>query len=89
MQPLEAVPESIGLQDLFERLVEGRAHMAVVVDEYGGTAGLVTLEDAVETLLGLEIMDEVDTVDDMQRYAREKWVERARRMGIAIQDDDE
>ncbi len=86
MQPLEAVPGSIGLQDLFERLVEGRAHMAIVVDEYGGTAGLVTLEDVVETLLGLEIMDEVDTVADMQRLAREKWVKRARRMGIAIED---
>ena len=45
------------LRDLFERLMKDRAHVALVVDEYGGTAGLVSLEDLVETLLGLEIVD--------------------------------
>ena len=84
MHPIAAVALSIPLQDLFEQLIEDRAHVAIVVDEYGGLSGLVTLEDVVETLLGLEIMDEVDTVDDMQRYAREKWETRAKRMGITI-----
>ncbi|NNE45814.1 MAG: HlyC/CorC family transporter [Rhodothermales bacterium] len=84
MHPITAVPHSIPLQDLFEQLIEDRAHVAIVVDEYGGLSGLVTLEDAVETLLGLEIIDEVDTVDDMQRYAREKWQTRAKKMGITI-----
>lgn len=89
MNPVEAVPESAPLQGLFEGLVEDRTHVAIVVDEYGGLAGLVTLEDVVETLLGLEIMDEVDTVDDMQRYAREKWEVRARGMGISLPDTAE
>ncbi len=87
MHPIEAVPETAPLQGLFEGLVEDRTHVAIVVDEYGGLAGLVTLEDVVETLLGLEIMDEVDTVDDMQRYAREKWQARARGMGVVVPDE--
>lgn len=79
---LEVVPESLPLLDLFERLLDQSAHIALVVDEYGGMAGIVTLEDVVETLLGLEIVDEVDSVDDMQKLAREQWRKRAERLGI-------
>ena len=82
--PILAVAETMSLADLFERLVQQRMHLAIVVGEYGGTSGLVTLEDVVETLLGLEIMDEADSVEDMQRLAREKWKSRARSMGISV-----
>ena len=47
-------------------------HLFIVQDEYGQTSGVVTLEDALETLLGAEIIDESDTVADMQELAREK-----------------
>ena len=56
--------------------------MAILVDEYGYTVGLVTMEDIIETLLGLEIMDESDNVEDMQILARQNWERRAKRMGI-------
>ena len=68
-------------------MLEKTEHVALVVDEYGGTEGLVTLEDIVETLLGLEIVDEADSVDDMQTLAREQWRQRAERLGIITEED--
>ena len=76
------VPESAELTALLEIFLKSRQHIAIVVDEYGVTAGLVTLEDLVETLLGMEIMDEMDTVVDMRALARKKWEERAKALGI-------
>ncbi len=78
------VPETASLKVLFERLLEKQEHIAVVVDEYGGFSGVVTMEDAVETLLGMEIVDEIDTIEDMQKLARQKWRERAGRLGIVL-----
>jgi CBS domain containing-hemolysin-like protein len=82
------VPESVVLTGLLENFLKGRQHIAIVVDEYGGTMGLVTLEDLVETLMGLEIVDEMDTVVDMRVLARKKWEERARALGINSDIDE-
>lgn len=79
---IPAVPESMSLAALMERLLKDRQHIAIVVNEYGGTDGLVTLEDLIETLMGLEIVDETDKVVDMRALARKRWLERARAMGI-------
>ncbi len=81
-----AVPEDQSLLELFDRLVEEREHIALVVDQYGGTAGLVTMEDVIETLLGIEITDETDVTEDMQVLARERWRSRASDLGL---DEDE
>ncbi|WP_297793688.1 CNNM domain-containing protein [uncultured Eudoraea sp.] len=70
------------IPQLFETLIAKREHIALVVDEYGSVSGLVTMEDVIETLLGLEIMDESDNVEDLQLLARKKWEVRAKRTGI-------
>ncbi|MDX1278090.1 CNNM domain-containing protein [Oceanihabitans sediminis] len=67
---------------LFEQLIESKNHMALVVDEYGSVSGLVTMEDVIETLLGLEIMDESDDVANLQLLARKSWEARAKRLGL-------
>ena len=76
------VPETLPLPGLFERLVDSLEHVALVVDEYGGTAGIVTMEDVVETLLGMEIVDEADSTEDMQVLARRQWLRRAHRLNL-------
>jgi CBS domain containing-hemolysin-like protein len=78
------VPEMSSIMDLFEKLLESQDHIAIVVDEYGGFSGVVTMEDVVETLLGMEIVDEIDAIDDMQKLARQKWRERAKKLGIQL-----
>ena len=80
------VPDSLPLPQAFERFLDERQHLAVVVGEYGGTAGVVTVEDVVETLLGTEIMDEVDDEHDMQAAARRQWKDRAEKLGLSHAD---
>ena len=72
------VPDTIALPALFEKLLDNREHIAVVVDEYGGVDGVVTMEDVLETLIGLEIVDEMDSVQDMRAMARAKWEARTK-----------
>jgi len=83
------VNRSMPIPKLFEQLVESRNHMALVVDEYGSVSGLVTMEDVIETLLGLEIMDESDNVSDLQLLARRSWEARAKRLGLIESDNPE
>lgn len=67
--------------EAYDRLMHAKAHIALVVDEYGAVQGVVTLEDVIETLIGLEITDELDKVEDMQALARERWQKRMEEMG--------
>lgn len=67
------LPESTTLFAAWEILLKNKEHISLIVDEYGGMEGIVTLEDIIETLLGIEIVDEKDTVVDMQHYAMERW----------------
>ncbi|GGG35968.1 CNNM domain-containing protein [Bizionia arctica] len=82
------INRSMPIPRLFEQLVESKNHMALIVDEYGSVSGLVTMEDVIETLLGLEIMDESDDVPDLQLLARKSWEARAKRLGL-INDEEE
>ncbi len=77
-----AVKHDFPIPELFSHFTSKREHVAMVLGEFGGTAGVVTMEDVIETLLGLEILDEQDKVEDMQTLAREKWEQRARKIGL-------
>ncbi len=77
-----AVLDLLPLPKLFEKMTEERSHIAIVVDEYGSLVGLVTMEDILETLLGLEIVDESDGAVDLQKLARQKWETRAKKLGL-------
>jgi len=81
-RPITAVNEDIAIIGLFSKLIERKVHMAIVVDEYGMVSGLVTMEDLFETLIGLEIVDEMDDVEDMQVLARKNWETRAKKLGL-------
>ena len=70
------IPSTSALFSLWEKLLESKEHIALLVDEYGGLDGVVTMEDIIETVLGLEIIDEKDTITDMRKYARERWETR-------------
>ncbi len=76
--PLKRVSEKLPVQQLLDILIKNHMHMVLVEDEYGQTSGVVTLEDAIETLLGREIVDESDAVTDMQALARDKYRDRLR-----------
>ena len=79
---ITVVHERLPISDLFNLLLQKREHIILVVDEYGGMAGIVTMEDVIETLLGMEITDESDNTVDMQALARKNWEVRARRIGL-------
>ncbi|WP_367106202.1 CNNM domain-containing protein [uncultured Psychrobacter sp.] len=77
------------LFDLLELMLKNRIHIAITVGEYGEVKGLVTLEDVFETLLGLEIVDEIDRVEDMQALARQMMDRRVERLGMKLDDDEQ
>lgn len=77
------------LTKVLERMLDTRAHILLVYGDHGGLHGVVTLEDVVETLIGTEIVDEVDTIDDMRILARKKWESRMNRMGIALDQKEQ
>lgn len=66
------VSENLPVQNLIDQFVKRKTHLFIVYDSYGQTAGVVTLEDAIETLLGVEIVDEMDEVEDMQIFAKDR-----------------
>lgn len=64
---------------LLDTLIQEKQHLAMVADEYGTIVGLATMEDVIETLFGLEIVDESDKVADLQMLARSRWIKRPKK----------
>ncbi|HIP30925.1 MAG TPA: DUF21 domain-containing protein [Sulfurospirillum arcachonense] len=74
--PLFSIHENIPVSYALDMFIKRKEHMFLVTDSYGQTEGIVTLEDCIETLLGLEIMDESDTTEDMRELAKEKMKQK-------------
>lgn len=81
-RPIAYVSDLMKVDALFRQMTRERLHVAMVQDEFGSTVGLVSLEDVVETLVGIEIVDESDQVVDLQQLARDLWKKRAKQMGV-------
>ncbi len=80
VRDLPRVPEKTDLDALLDLLLDRDAHIALVEDDYGGTAGLVTMEDVLETLLGSEIVDEHDEAADLRKVARLRALQRRKQL---------
>ena len=76
---LPAFDQDLTLGTIFDSMLKQKSQIAQVIDEYGMFVGILTLEDIIETIFGLEIIDENDTVIDMQQYARERWEQRQKK----------
>jgi len=76
-----AIAEDFAVTELFKILTQRKEHIAVVLDDFGGMAGIITMEDIIETLLGMEIMDETDTTIDMRVLAQSLREKRAKALG--------
>ena len=72
MRPVDFVTDSLGAGRLLRRLLESRQHLVMVIDEFGSLAGLVTLEDVLEEILGTQIVDEFDAAVDMRELAHRR-----------------
>lgn len=75
-KPIYTVPETIALPRLFSTFLEKHLHICLVIDEYGDVQGIITLEDMLECLLGVDIVDERDRISDMRQKAIQQWRQR-------------
>lgn len=72
-RPILSFNENEIVSNIWEKMLASKEHISIITDEYGCLRGIVTMEDVIETMLGVEIVDEFDTTTDMQVLAREKW----------------
>lgn len=77
-------PENCSVSSIWEKMLEAKEHISIIIDEYGTLRGIVTMEDIIETALGFEIVDERDAVTDMQKLARDRWQKRKAESGKVL-----
>ena len=76
IRPVLTFQENENVSKIWEHLLAKKEHISIIIDEYGCFRGIVTMEDGIDTMPATEIVDEKDTVTDMQEFAREKWQEQ-------------
>ena len=87
---IAAFHEETSVSDIWESLLKTKDQIALIIDDYGCFQGIITLEDIMETILGMEIIDENDTITDMQQFARERWLKRKNQYKqIVFPDEDD
>lgn len=83
-RPISFFKEEDSLSDIWETLLKEKEQIGLIIDEYGCFQGILTMEDIIETILGLEIIDESDQFTDMQQYAKERWEKRQKRFRTIV-----
>lgn len=78
-RPMLFIEEELDIAHAMEKMVQNKEHIMRVVGPFGGTSGIITMEDIMETLLGLEILDELDVTADMQALARKRWEKKTKK----------
>ena len=86
-RPLLYFNEESSVSDIFDRMLQEKSQIGVVIDDYGCFQGILTFEDVIETIFGFEIIDEMDVVTDMQQYARERWQQRQKKYRVLSPKD--
>lgn len=79
MHPIASVRDTDSVEHVFTAMLRDRGHIRVVYDDHGTWVGLITLEDVIETILGQDIVDETDNVQNLRRYAKQRWLKRLKR----------
>ena len=79
MRPVLSFDEDTSVFQIWEKMIEKKEHISILIDRYGCFRGIVTMEDVIETMLGREIVDEADTAADMQAVAIEKYKARLKK----------
>lgn len=85
---IRSVPETTSIAQVLDEFISQQQHIFLVFDEYGGTAGIITMEDALESLLGTEITDESDLAADLREIARQRYIRRRKLLGLPAEDPD-
>ena len=85
-RPIHPVPETVDVARVLEEFIRRQEHIFLVINEYGGTEGIITLEDAIESLLGAEITDETDLVADLRELAKQRHSRRQQPLGLSKND---